>query len=189
MKLQRISLQENADLQKLILAQLQELAGGIELLEPGLSSEAGPLCLGMDEERRWVVLISSIEENDAMLVRALGQMNWVVRHQSLLVRLFPKRGVGTSRPPRAVLIAPSFSSVLQEAVAFMGQDIDLYQYRALEIDRQKTLLFDPASVFRPRPPASVVSVSVIPRDSSPRLQLSDAERSFFEGSPHKGLPI
>ena len=188
MKLHRISVQDNAVLQQLILAQLHELAGGIELLEPGLSSESGPLCLAMDEERRFVLLISSIQEEDVMLVQALGQMSWLNKHQSLLARLFSNRGLESSQSPRAVLIAPAFSSVIQDAVALVGLDIELYQYRALEFERQKTLLLDPVWVPRRKAAPPVVSVPAMPLDPSSRTALTESERNFFEGASPKSLP-
>ncbi len=188
MKLQRIFLQDNAVLQKLILAQLHELAGGIELLESGLSSESGPLCLGIDEERRFVLLISTVQEEDAMLVKALGQMSWLNRYQSLLARLFSKRGVESSQSPRAVLIAPAFSSVLQNAVALVGLDIELFQYRAVEFEQQTMLLFDPVWVLRRKAGQPAVSVSANPSDLSSRSALTDAERNFLENPSPKSLP-
>jgi hypothetical protein len=187
MKLHRVFLQDNAVLQKMILAQLDDLGEEIELLESGLSSESGPLCLAIDEEGRFVLLIPTVQEDDAILVKALGQMSWLNRHQSLLARLFSKRGVESSQSPRVVLIAPGFSSVFQEAVAMTGLDIELYQYRALEFERQQTLLLDPVGVPRRRAGQPAASVSVIPLDPSSRIALTDAERNFFEGASPKSL--
>lgn len=175
-------------LQKLILAQLSDFAGKTELLDQGLSSESGPLCLGMDEERRFVLLISTVREDDALFVKAVGQLGWIVRHQTLLARLYAKRGVDASKSPRILLIAPSFSTALSEAAAFVGLDIELHQYRALELNRETALLFDPVWIperKRSQPPAPVVAPPV---DSASPAGLTDAERQFFEASPPKGQP-
>jgi len=188
MKLHRITLQDNAVLQKMVLAQLDDLAGEIELLESGLSSESGPLCLAIDQDRRFVLLIATVQDDDAILVRALGQIGWLNRHHALLVRLFSKRGVESSQMPRAVLIAPGFSSTLHEAVGLVGLDIELYQYRAVEFERQQALLLDPVGVPRRRTGQPAVSIPVIPPDSSSRIALTDAERNFFEGVSPKSLP-
>lgn len=188
MKLHRISLHDPAALQKMILTQLDDLTGELELLESGLSSESGPLCLAIDQDRRFVLLISTVQEDDAILVRALGQIGWLNRHQSLLVRLFSKRGMESSQSPRVVLIAPGFSSVFQEAVSLVGLDIELYQYRALEFERQQALLLDPVGIPRRRAGQPAVSVSAVPSDPSSRIALTDAERNFFEGASPKSLP-
>jgi hypothetical protein len=188
MKLHRISVQDNTVLQTMVLSQLQDLAGGIELLEPGLSSEAGPLCLAIDPERHFVLLIPVVHEEDALLVRALAQMSWVHRHQSLLVRLFPKRGLEPARPTRAVLIAPGFSAALQQAVSLINLDVELVQYRALEFGQQKMLMFEPVGVPRRKAVPAVAAAPVLPLDSRSHMALSDAERDFFEGASPKSLP-
>lgn len=188
MKLHRVSLHDPAVLQNMILTQLDDLTGGLELLESGLSSESGPLCLAIDQDRCFVLLISTLHEDDAILVRALGQIGWLNRHRSLLVQLFSKRGAESSQSPRVVLITPGFSSVFQEAVALTGLDIELYQYRVLEFEHQQTLLLDPVGVPRRRAGPPAVPVSVIPPDPSSCIALTDAERNFFQGAFPKSLP-
>ncbi|MBI2810908.1 MAG: hypothetical protein HYX67_08785 [Candidatus Melainabacteria bacterium] len=188
MQLQRIVLQDNTALQKLVLTQLQDLAGKIELLEQDLGSQSGPLCLGVDEERRFVLLISSIVEEDAILLKALGQLNWIVRHHSLRVRLFNKQGVEFSPSPRATLIAPSFSTTLQETIAFIAFDIDLYEYRAVELNHERGLLLDPVLISGRKMTSPTASASPVFQDSSSKVQLTDTERKFFEGFFPKSLP-
>jgi hypothetical protein len=188
MKLQRIVLQDNTVLQKLVLAQLQDLAGKVEALEEDFGSPSGPLCLGVEEERRFVLLISSVVEDDSILLKALGQLNWVVRHHSLLVRLFNKSGGEFSPSPRAILIAPSFSETLRETVPFIAFDIELYEYRAVELNHERALLLDPV-LFSGRKMASPpASFSPVTKDPSSKVQLTDTERKFFEGFFPRSLP-
>jgi hypothetical protein len=188
MKLQRIVVQDNAALQKLVLAHLQDLAGKIELLEEDLGTPSGPLCLGVDEERRLVLLISSIVEDDAILLKALGQLNWVVRHHSLLVRLYNKPGGEFSPSPRAILIAPSFSATLRDTVPFIAFDIELYEYRAVELNHERALLLDPVLFSGRKMTSPTASVSPESKDSSSKVQLTDTERKFFEGFFPRSLP-
>lgn len=189
MKLHRISLPDGAVLQKLVLAQLSDFTGRVELLDQGLSSESGPLCLGIDEERRFVLLISTVADDDAIFVKALGRLSWVVRHQSLLARLYAKREVESSKIPRVILIAPSFSTALREAAVFVGLDMELYQYRALELNNEKALLLDPILVSGRKIIQPTVPIPAVPPDPSSHGQLTDAERDFFEEPPPKSLPI
>jgi hypothetical protein len=189
MKLQRISLQDRALLQKLVLGQLHDLDGGINLLDADLSSDAGPVCLAIDEEGRLVFLIFSVNEDDAILVKVLGQLNWAVRHQSLLARAFSNSGVVSSQSPRALLIAPSYSAVFKQAVTFLGQDIELHQYQALELDGQRVLLLDPVVVPPRKKAPPILSASVRPPVSSSHIELTDEERNFFEGTSPQNLPV
>ncbi|HTN42954.1 MAG TPA: hypothetical protein VMN77_04065 [Nitrospiria bacterium] len=188
MKLQRIVLQDNAALEKLLLAQLQDLGGKIDLLERELGSDAGPLCLGVDEERRFVLLIFSIAEDDALLIKTLGQLKWVIRHHPLLARLFNKPGVEFSPSPRAILVAPSFTTTLQESIAFIAFDIELYEYRAVELNHERALLLDPVSFTGRKSNSPAASVSSASQDPSSKAQLTDTERKFFEGFFPKSLP-
>lgn len=189
MKLQRISPQDRGLLQKLVLAQLHDLGGNINLLEADLSSDAGPLCLGIDEDGRLVLLISTVHEDDSILVKALGQLNWAVRHRSLLSRAFSNSGVVSSQSPRAVVIAPSYSTVLMQAVASLGQDIELHQYHALELDGQRALLLDPVHVPRRKKAPPAVSPSAGPPVASSHIELTEEERNFFEGTSPQSLPM
>jgi len=188
MKLQRIILQDNTALQKLVLAQLQDLSGKIELLEEDLGSSSGPLCLGLDEERRFVVLISEIVEDDSLLLKALGQLNWVIRHYSLLVRLFHKPEGESLPSPRAILIAPSFSATLRETIPFIAFDIELYEYRAVEMNHERALLLDPVLSSGRKMTSPTASGSLDPKVSSSKVHLTDTERKFFEGFFPKSLP-
>jgi len=67
-------------------------------------------------------------------------------------------------------------------------DIELVQYRALEVEQQKMLLFEPVGIPRRKAGPAVAAAPVLPLDSHSLIALSDAERNFFEGSSPKSLP-
>jgi hypothetical protein len=189
LKLQRISLTDPLLLRKLVLDQINELPGRVELLEENLASESGPLCLGIDEERRLVLIHTTVHEDTAILVRVLSQMKWMVRSHALLSRVFSNQGVASPQTPRAVLIAPSFSTPFMDAVTYTGADIELHRYQALEIDRQTALLLDPVWIPQDRKPKPAVPISTVAPSVSSRIELTNEERSFFEGSPPKNLSM
>lgn len=189
MKLQTVSLQDAVLLQKMILNQLDVFTGRVELLEQGVNSECGPLCLGIDQEKRFVVLLSSLHEEDAILVKALGQLSWVVRHQPLLARLYSQRGVAPSKTPRVILISPSFSKAMHEAVAYVDFDLELYQYRVLELNHERVLLFDRILIPGRTVPSVQSSLpATAPPDPSRSVELTEAEKRFFEASSPTDLP-
>jgi hypothetical protein len=189
LKLQRISLSDPLLLRKLVLDQINELPGRVELLEENLTSESGPLCLGIDEESRLVLIHTTVHEDTAILVKVLSQMKWMVRYHALLSRAFSNQGATSSQSPRAVLIAPSFSIPLMDAVAYTGADIELHRYQALEIDRQTALLLDPVWIPQIRKNKPAVPISSTPPSVSSRIELTNEERNFFEGPPPKNLSM
>ncbi|HUK55316.1 MAG TPA: hypothetical protein VLY20_01505 [Nitrospiria bacterium] len=188
MKLQRIVLQDSAILQKLMLAQLGDFPGQIELLEENFNFETGSICIGIDKARRFVLLVPSLVENDAILLKALGQLSWLVRQHPLLVRIFSRPGAEFAPSPRAILVAPSFSATLREALAFIGIDIELYEYRAVELNQEQALLFDSVPIPDRKITAPIGSVAPRLQDPHSQVQLTDTERKFFEGFFPKSLP-
>jgi len=189
MKIQKISLSDPLLLRRLVFDQLQELPGRIELLEDNLVSEFGSLCLGIDEERRFVLIHIAIQEESSLLVKILSQMRWLVRYHALLSRLYSNQGVVFPQSPRAIVISPSFSAPLKEAVAYMGVDIELHRYQALEIDRQTALLLDSVWIPAVRSVKPAVPVSPTTPSATSRIELTDEERNFFEGSAPKNQSV
>jgi hypothetical protein len=135
-----------------------------------------------------VLLVSTVQEDDSILVKALGQIGWLNRHQALLVRLFSKHGVESTQCARVVLVAPAFSSIMQEAVVSAGLDIELYQFHALEFERHQTLLLDSVGGGRRRAVQSAAFIPAMPPDPSLGIALTEAERKFFEDASPKNPP-
>lgn len=188
MKLQSVSIQDESILQQLIIEQREELGEPIDVLERGLSSDHGLLCLGIDREKRFVVLVSSVLADETALVKGLGQLGWLSRHQDLLGRLFHNRGVDASRPPRLILVCPSFSKAVVEAAAWMPGTVSLFRYRAIEVNQERALLFDSVVVGK-APDATPNGPEFPPPTSGPRgVGLTAAERNFFESSTSKSPP-
>lgn len=187
MNLHEISIQDRSALEKLILSNLGALSGEIEILESGLMSEHGLVCLAVDKNRRCLLLSFSTEEDDSLLVRALGQLSWIAEHRPLLTRVFCSTGVDFEQCPKIILISPAFSKALLEAPAYLNIDVNLYRFRALKSDREQAILFEavppisrkPAFSFEPAPAYDR------PGDSSKSVQLTEMERRFFE-SPAAG---
>lgn len=190
MKLCPVTLEEDRLLEKLVLEQLDGLAGKIQLLDQALGSEAGPICLGMDEDRCFAVLIFSIHEDDSTVIKALAQVGWIYSNRSLLARLYNQQGIDAELKPRIILIAPSFSKALKSAVPYIGLDVELYRYRALEVNHERGLLLDPIMISEKRSPvrdAAAKPKAVVEAPAS--RNLTETERNFLEGSPARNLPV
>ena len=187
MKLQSFILRDKNLLGDMILKQLDCLKGQVQALERAFSSEHGPLCLGVDREGRYVVIIFSIDEDDSLVVEALGQLGWIVRNRSLMERLYGQKAHLSSASPRIVLISPSFSRATQEAISYIETKIELYRFRALEVNQERVLLLEPV-LRSERPPVEVAPhTSVSPPSNLPAVELSEAEMRFFEKSSRSSL--
>ena len=188
MKLQPFTLRDKTLLGEMILKQLEGLKGQIELLEQALSSEYGPLCLGFDRDGRYVMLIFSIDEDDSMVVEALAQLGWMTRNRSLMERLYSRKWNPSSASPRIILIAPSFSRASQEAVGYIEPEIEFYRFRALEVNQEQVLLLDPVKRSEPLSPEPAPSQCATPLPGLTAVELSKAERRFFEKPSRSSLP-
>lgn len=141
-KIQYVTVQDQAKLQELVVAYAELLPGRLKILDIGLPTEAGSLNLGVDQEGRLVVLLISTTMDDSLLLRAISQASWVTTHAALLNRIYGKRGVDTSRAPRAIIIGPRFSPVFQETSARFAMGLELYEYRSLIVNGEQALIFD-----------------------------------------------
>lgn len=189
MKIHPVSIQDIGLLEKLVLEQLETFSGSVELIEQGLSTEYGPLSLGIDRWGRPVLFVTSLSEDEGLIVKATAQAGWIVRYHSLVSRLFRPRELDFSKPPRIILLAPSYSKASREAASALKMEIELYQYRVVEFRQERGILLDPVAVpeSKPSPVANPTAANAAefppPRDLPPSVELTDSERQFFEGSP------
>lgn len=187
MKIQPLAFETQDQLVDLLINYLDALPGHLRLLEKELQTDYGSVALALDQGGRLVVLLASLEQDDSALVRVLATRGWLKRHRHLFERLFQKKGSELSSEIRLLLIAPGFSREMEDAVKGTQLDVELYRFRALNVDRQVALLLDPVFHSEPRPRVSpktkkLPGIRNTPRGPSPGtggVTLSDEEKRYF----------
>ena len=87
-----------------------------------------------DSNGQLVIVQLSVDEDDIMLLHGIQSMDYVDKFKSFLKATYSKYKIDDKEKPRLILIAPSFSSAMRQAVESMkGMRIDLYEWEYLKL--------------------------------------------------------
>jgi len=82
--------------------------------------------------------------NDALAVRGIAHVHWVVRHLPNVRRMYREQGINFSLQPRLVLLAPQFSPLLRSVARQMtGPQAQWMRYHTVESAGGPGILFEP----------------------------------------------
>lgn len=103
-----------------------------------------------DSNGQLVIVQISVNEDDVMLLNGIQSLVYVDKFKSFLKATYNKNKIDVKEKPRLILIAPSFSDALRNAVESMkGMRIDLYEWEYLKIGDQKGLRLQPIFTWAP----------------------------------------
>jgi hypothetical protein len=100
-----------------------------------------------------VIAIDSIEQltiidcdatpGDDLLVRGMGHFDWAVRNLGILRRMYAGKAIDFSLPPRLILVAPHFSTVLNRIARHITRpQIDWVRYHVVDTAGGTGILFE-----------------------------------------------
>jgi hypothetical protein len=131
----------------------QMITRDINLVEKGLTVICGNVpinekatldILCHDSNGQLVIVQLSVAEDDIMLLHGIQSMDYVDKFKSFLKATYNKYKIDDKEKPRLILIAPSFSSAMRQAVESMkGMRIDLYEWEYLKLGDHKGLRLQP----------------------------------------------
>ena len=99
--------------------------------------------LAVDTANRLVVIDVEIASSDDLLLRGVADVDWLVRHLPLLQHIYSAWAIDFSRQPRLVFVAPSFSSLLINAIrSLAAPDIACFRYRSVKISTGTGIFFE-----------------------------------------------
>jgi hypothetical protein len=102
--------------------------------------------LAVDRTSRLTIIDFDTALNDGLLLRALGHFDWVVRNAQNIHRMCPAQTIDTSLPPRVVLLAPQFSTVLRRVMRqFTHPPILWFRYHTVDTSAGVGILFEPVT--------------------------------------------
>jgi len=100
--------------------------------------------LAVDRTRQLTIVDFETTVNDGLLVRGIGQFDWVVRNMPIVQRLYRAQAVDFSLSPRLVLLAPQFSPLLRRVARQITRpQIRWVRYHTLEASGGPGILFEP----------------------------------------------
>jgi len=94
-----------------------------------------------DDNGQLVIMQLSVNEDDNILLQGIQSLDYVGKFKSFLKATYNKHKIDDKEKPRLILIAPSFSDALRNAVEAMkgGMRVDLYEWEYLKLGDHKGL--------------------------------------------------
>lgn len=161
------------ELESFVKLSLSNIETGLTLIDTQVNTYRGPLdVLAADNEGCLVVIELKVKENDDMLFQAVDYSDWVQENIDSVSRMYrnihSKVEANYKKPPRIMLVAPSFSSSLKRRAKYLDINIDLYICRFIEIGGKRGLLFEQVNIpprrFPPPSPKTIPDLMNYPQN-------------------------
>jgi hypothetical protein len=146
MNIKKIDVFTKEEITALVAEQHKALDDGLELIGErlGKKGETPWDLVGVDSEKRLVLIQVEALAADRILSALLSRLDWAWEHLETIARMYPDHGIDCSRLPRVLVIAPEFSPALKRSMSYLTYrvSISLYAYRYLQTDAGKGLLLE-----------------------------------------------
>jgi len=175
------------ELESFVKLSLGDIETGLALIDTQINTYRGPLdILAIDSERCLVIIELKVRENDDMLFQVVDYYDWIQENIDSVSRMYrnihPKVEINYKKPPRIMLIAPSFSSSLKRRTKYLDINIDLYIYRFVEIGGKQGLLFEqvkiPPQRFVPSSPKTIADLTNYPQNVEYRTLVAELDKAI-----------
>lgn len=146
MSIERIEIKSKPELEKIILDELGHVEKGLTVIcsNVPINDKTTLDVLCHDENGQLVVMQIAVDEDDDILLQGLQSLNHINNFKSMLKVTYAKHKIDDKAMPRLILVAPSFSETVRNAVKNMqGMQIDLYEWEYLKIGDRKGLRIQP----------------------------------------------
>lgn len=175
------------ELETLLKLSLDDIESGLALIDTQVNTYRGPLdILAIDSEGCLVIIELKVRENDDMLFQAVDYCDWIQENIDSVSRMYrnihPEVEVEYKKPPRIMLIAPSFSSLLKRRAKYLDVTIDLYTYRFVEMGGKHGLLFEQVDIpprrFPPSSPKTIPDLTNYPQNVEYRTLIGKLDKAI-----------
>jgi hypothetical protein len=146
MSIEKIRLESRQELEQMITRDVNLVEKGLTVIcsNVPINEKATLDILCHDSNGQLVIVQLSVAEDDIMLLHGIQSMDYVDKFKSFLKATYNKYKIDDKEKPRLILIAPSFSSAMRQAVESMkGMRIDLYEWEYLKLGDHKGLRLQP----------------------------------------------
>ena len=102
--------------------------------------------LAVDRASRLTIIDFDTTLNEGLLLRGLGQLDWIVRNVRNVQRMYPAQSFDASAAPRLILLAPQYSLLLRKVMRQVARlPIQWVRYHAVETPAGAGILFEPVT--------------------------------------------
>ena len=159
-----------------------------DLIEPNLKmlarqhpTDSGPLdLLGVDEDSTLVVCELKAKPDELHLDQGMRYYDWCRENIAWLHKSYPQ--IKTDRPPRLILIAPSFTTTVKRIAKYVQVELQLLDYQAIQDgNSEKGIVLREVKIGQPPDPPQVPTFPEIWEyltDDKVKLVLTGARNDF-----------
>ena len=152
--IEKIKLESHKELEEMLTTEITQIDKDLSVIcnNVPVNDKATMDILCNDINGQLVILQLSVNEDDNMFLHGIQSLDYADKFKSFLKATYNKQKIDDKQKPRLILIAPSFSDAVRNAVEGMkGLRIDLYEWEYLKLGDQKGLRLQ--SIFSMVPPA------------------------------------
>ncbi len=121
-----------SDLLKKLSESPGEIEEGLKILDRDVKiADYGSIdMIGADRSKRLVIVSVGLDDNPQVMMDSVGQLDWVVRNEDIVSRLYSGEEVDHNTTPRVFVMVPRLSDrLLRISSYFSGMELDLFEYK------------------------------------------------------------
>ncbi|HXU88466.1 MAG TPA: hypothetical protein VFQ62_06405 [Methylomirabilota bacterium] len=185
-------LSDPAQLQALIVEHLDDLEGGLALLDSRLLlGQVAIDAVAVDADGALVLITLGLVADEEMLLKAVDAYSWCLEYPEVIRRLYPNLPSSAAHPPRVMFIVERMPDAFHRKIKQLGfAEVDCIEFRPLDVDGTPAVYFDSLARLRrspaatPEPNGTASPVSASGRSTSLKLQkLIATDRAVADREP------
>ncbi len=153
MSIERIRVEDEQELEQMVTKEMGQIEKDLTVIcnHVPINGKSALDILCHDDNGQLVIMQLSVSEDDNVLLQGIQSLDYVEKFKSFLKATYNKHKIDDKEKPRLILIAPSFSDALRNAVEAMrgGMRVDLYEWEYLKLGDHKGLRLQPLFAWRP----------------------------------------
>jgi len=141
LNIEKIKLEKERELKSLIKENPEYVEKGLIVLADEFPVKGGAVdLLCVDSGRVLTIIELKIYEEDLMIMQAIRYYDSIFQNINSIIKLYPDIEIDEKEDPRVILIAPTFSETLKKNVKYLSITLDLIEYEAIEVNKEKGLI-------------------------------------------------
>ena len=153
MSIERIRVENEQELEQMVTKEIGQIEKDLTVVcnHVPINGKTALDILCHDENGQLVIMQLSVNEDDNVLLQGIQSLDYVEKFKSFLKATYNKHKIDDKEKPRLILIAPSFSDALRNAVEAMrgGMRVDLYEWEYLKLGDHKGLRLQSLFAWKP----------------------------------------
>jgi hypothetical protein len=147
MILKRIEEPSKEEIISLIEENCKVLDKNLEIIGDSLGTRREKLwdLIGIDKDKRLVLIDVELRYTDKMLYYIVNRLDWAWEHIDNITKMYPSYGINGDQIPGAIIVSPSYSASFKKSITYLTYRIriNLFTYTYLESDAGKGIFLEP----------------------------------------------